>query len=115
MAQVRMSVSAEDAAQLAVLAKQLRESLFGNGGVPKWGTKFSEIEARAMSAGLELARQIMLQAASEQALGKPPAQSLATPDGTADLVGQADAVIETPAGTVNWKQPKARLTKVSCG
>jgi hypothetical protein len=40
---------------------------YGDGGVPEWGTKFTEIESRGMNVGLELARLFMEQSVEQQA------------------------------------------------
>ena len=110
MAQGRRQVSPEVARQLVDMARQMRQLVYGGDGVPKWGTKFSQIESEAMSVAHEFGRLMMEQAVEGQA-EQLPDQSLKLPDETAAVIGAAPAVLETPAGEIVWQQPKARLSK----
>ena len=101
--------SPEVAQRLGVVARELRQMVWGGDGVPEWGTLFSEIEHNGMSIGGELARLMMEQAVDEQAQGKPSEQSLAREGEIATVTKTDQAALETPAGAVRWDQPKARL------
>jgi hypothetical protein len=104
------NVSPELAAQLADIAREARREIFGGNGVPVWGTRFSEIEAKAMAAGMEFARQLMEQAVSEQATVTPPV-ALDTGGEIAKPVGESDKKLNTGAGEVEWNEPKCYLNK----
>jgi hypothetical protein len=110
MAQGGNRVSPEVAKQLVDLAAEMRRLVFGGEGVPKWGTKFSEIESEALSVGQELSRLMMEQAVTGQ-VKQVPDESLKVAEETAGVIGTESAVLETPAGEVGWRQPKARLSK----
>ena len=84
MAQGRRRVSPEVARQLVDVARQMRQLVYGGDGVPKWGTKFSQIESEAMSVAHEFGRLMMEQAVESQA-EQLPDQSLKTPDETASV------------------------------
>ncbi len=61
MAQGRRQVSPQVARQLIELvdlARQMRQVVYGGGGVPEWGTKFSQIESEAMSVAQEFAQPV---------------------------------------------------------
>ena len=104
------NVSAELAAQLADAVRAARINIFGGNGVPAWGTKFSEIETKAMAAGMEFARQVMEQAVSEQSQ-VTPVELLDTGGEIAKLVGKSDKKLGTGAGEVEWDEPKCYLNK----
>lgn len=110
MARNNPKVSAEVAAELVELAGQMRRLIYGGDGVPAWGTKFSQIEAEALEVGRELSRLIMEQSVGEQAEQLPP-QALQDGEELAGVIGTEPTVVETTAGEVQWKQPKARLSK----
>jgi hypothetical protein len=89
----------------------MRQLIYGKDGVPEWGTKFTEIESQGMNVGLELARLLMEQSVGEQA-GQVPAAALEC-DGevaTEDAETKPSS-LETPAGEVQWEQPKTRLAQ----
>lgn len=109
MAQIRNQVSPQAAAQLVEMAKQMRQLVFGKDGAPEWVTKFTHMEGESMAVGLELARLMMPQATADQA-PLVPEESLKTSEEPTALIGQADAALETPAGKIAWRQPKARLS-----
>ena len=112
MARNHPKVSPEVAAELVDLARQMRRLIYGDEGVPEWGTKFSRIEADALEVGRELSRLMMQQAVGEQAVRVPsPALEEADPDESAAVIGTRPTVIETTAGEVQWKQPKTRLSQ----
>ena len=104
-------VSPEVAARLAELAGEMRQLVYGEQGVPEWGTKFTEIESQGMHVGLELARLFMEQSVDEQS-GRIPDAALEC-DGEAAEKGNHTkvATLETAAGEVQWEQPKTRLAK----
>ena len=110
MALGKNRVSPEVAAELVVLARQMRKLLYTADGIPIWGTKFSEIESDCLSVGNELGRLMIEQSVSGQA-SHVPKGSTDCPDGAAALIGSEPAAVETPAGEVQWDQPKARLSK----
>jgi len=72
-------VSPEVAAELAQMARQMRQLVlmrqlvYGQDGVPEWGTRFTEIESEGMNVGFELARLFMEQSVDEQADRVPDA------------------------------------------
>ncbi len=104
-------VSPEVATRLAKLAGEMRQLVYGNDGVPKWGTKFTEIESQGMNVGLELARLFMEQSVDEQSDRVP--DSALECDGEAAAKGDKTktSTLETSAGEVLWEQPKTRLAK----
>jgi hypothetical protein len=104
-------VSPEVAARLAVMAREMRQLVYGEGAVPEWGTKFTEIESEGMNLGLELAREFMEQSVGEQA-GQVPNAALEC-DGEVAEQGEAAklSTLETPAGEVEWEQPQTRLSE----
>lgn len=110
MARERKRLSPEVAARLADLAQQMRELVYGEEGIPIWGTRFSKIESDCLAVGDEMARLMIEQSVEGQAR-RVPAGSLECPDETAAIVGSVSAVVETPAGDVHWTQPKARLNQ----
>ena len=113
MARNNPKVSAEVAAELVDLARQMRRLIYGGEGVPEWGTKFSQIESEALEVGRELSRLIMEQSVGEQA-ERLPQQALQGGEESAVVTGAEATVVETTAGEVQWKQPKARLSKARC-
>lgn len=113
MARNNPKVSPEVAAQLADMARQMRQLIYGGDGVPEWGTKFASIESDALEVGRELSRLIMQQSAHEQA-GRVPKQVLQEGDEEAAPIGTQVSVVQTSAGDVQWPQPKTRLSKARC-
>ena len=111
MSWTKKEFSPEVAERLAVMAREMRQLVWGGEGVPEWGTLFSEIEQNGMSIGGELARLMMEQAVDEQASGKPPEPCLDCEGETATVTKSDQASVDTPAGNVNWEQPQARLPK----
>lgn len=109
MSWTKKDFSPEVAERLAVMAREMRQLVWGGEGVPEWGTLFSEIEQNGMSIGGELARLMMQQAVAEQAGGKPPELYLECEGEPATVTRADQASIDTPAGNVNWQQPEARL------
>lgn len=104
-------VSPEVAARLAELAVEMRQLMYGKDGVPEWGTKFTDIESQGMNVGLELARLLMEQSVSGQA-GQVPDAALESDGEVAAQEGETKpSSLETPAGEVQWEQPKTRLAK----
>lgn len=109
MSWTKKDFSPEVAQRLAVMAREMRELVWGGDGVPDWGTLFSEIEQNGMSIGGELARLMMEQAVDEQAGVVPPEKYLSCEGETAGVTKTDQASLETPAGAVHWDQPLARL------
>lgn len=104
-------VSPEAAARLAVMAREMRQLVYGENAVPEWGTQFTEIEAEGMNLGLELARLFMEQSVGEQA-GQVPDEALECEGEVLEKGDQTKkATLETAAGEVGWKQPQTRLPK----
>ena len=97
--------------RLVELAAEARGLVYGQAGCPEWGTKFVEIEADAREVGHEFMRLVMEQTNTQQAEGVPEA-ALQTDAGevATGLITQ-DRTLETEAGNVSWKEPKAYLPK----
>lgn len=114
MAKRKQALSPEVATRLADLAREMRQILYqgdsGQDGVPVWGTKFSQIEADCLAVSNEIGRLMMEQAVAEQGQ-QIPREALECEAETAALTGASSTVLETPAGEVQWQQPKARLTQ----
>ena len=110
MARVQNNVSPEVAQRLVDLAREMRQLVYGESGIPKWGTKFTQIESDGMAVGHELARLMMEQSVTDQA-GQVPAESLDTGGEVAGLAGTEDLLLETPAGEVEWQHPRGYLKK----
>jgi hypothetical protein len=114
MAKQKQVLSPEVAARLADLAREMRQIVYqgerGEEGIPVWGTKFSQIETDCLAIGNEVARLMMEQAVTGQGEHVPRA-ALQCDTEQASLTGAVDAVLETPAGEVQWSQPKARLAQ----
>lgn len=102
-------VSPQVAGQLVELARQMRELVYGDEGVPEWGTKFREIEAQGMNVGLELARLFIEQSAEGQAERVPDAALEHEGEAAEPTKQTKTAVVETAAGEVQWDQPRTRL------
>ncbi len=94
--------------RLREMAAELRHMLYGEKGCPEWGTLFRDIEASGMSVGLELARLLMEQSASEQ-VGQMPAEAMQVPDDVVEPAGTDSTLLETPAGDIAWEEPCGRL------
>ena len=67
MSWTEKDLSLEVAQRLAVVAREMRQLVWGGDGVPEWGTLFSEIEQQGMSIGGELGRLMMEQSVDKQA------------------------------------------------
>lgn len=106
------SLSPTVAKRLAELACELRQEIYGGQGIPEWGTKFAAIEAEGMDLGLELARLFMQQSVEDQA-GEVPPQALENLGDQQETIPPGNrthkTTLETPAGEVQWKQPRTRL------
>jgi hypothetical protein len=102
-------VSPAAAARLAVMAREMRELVYGEQAYPQWGTKFTQIESEGMNLGLELARMFMELSVGEQAEHVPD-DAL---ECNGELAEKGDATkqasLETAAGEVAWDQPQTRL------
>lgn len=113
MARTSNTLPPEIASKLAAVAQELREHIYGEQACPEWGTRFTQIEDQGMQVGLELARLFMQQSVQHQADGEIPTQAVIC-DGEHALIDkdrQHETILETPAGEVEWKQPKTRLKK----
>jgi hypothetical protein len=113
MARTSNTVSPEIASKLADVARELREHIYGQQACPEWGTRFTQIEDQGMQVGLELARLFMQQSVQHQADGEIPPQAVDC-DGEQAVIDknrQHETTLDTPAGQVEWKQPKTRLKK----
>ena len=97
--------------RLAVVAAEARQLVYGAKGCPEWGTTFAELEADAVEVGHEFMRLLMAQANTQQAQ-EVPDRALQTDAGEEAIpIGSADRTLETEAGDVSWKEPKAYLPK----
>ena len=108
MARGKNKVSPEVAQRLVDLAREMRQLVYGGAGVPKWGTRFSQIESDGMAVGLELARLMMEQSVGDQA-EQVPAEALDSGGEVAALAGTDAMAQETPAGEVEWRHPRGDL------
>jgi hypothetical protein len=112
MAHTKNNVSPEVAQKLAKVAREMRQDIYGEQAFPEWGTRFTDIEQQGMDIGLELARIFMEQSVQEQAVQDIPPEALDCDGETARCGEQQDpAILETPAGELEWQQPKTRLSK----
>jgi len=104
-------VTPEVAAELAQVARRMRQLVYGGDAIPEWGTKFTEIESDGMNVGLELARLFMEQSVDEQSDQMPDA-ALEYDGETASKGDKTKtSLLETSAGEVEWAQPQTRLVK----
>jgi hypothetical protein len=111
MAFVKRKLDPDVQAFLVKVAQEARAKLYAEtAGVPKWGTKFVQIEADGMSVGLELARLIMEQSVGDQAAAVPR-EALEVPDEVVASAGSQPANLETEAGQVSWQEPRKRLQR----
>ena len=108
MARGKNKVSPEVAQRLVDLAREMRQLVYGGAGVPKWGTRFSQIESDGMAVGLELARLMMEQSVGDQA-EQVPAEALDSGGEVAALAGTDAMAQETLAGEVEWRHPRGDL------
>jgi len=107
MTRTQNNVSPKVAERLAEMAREMRDVVYGEAGFPEWGTKFTEIESQGMNA-----RLFMEQAVDQQAQSAAPPECLESGGETAQGLGvEQEAQVETPAGEIQWDQPKARLKK----
>ena len=107
----KTKLTAEVRQRLAEAAEEARLLVYGAEGCPEWGTTFAEIEADAVEVGHEFMRLLMAQANTQQAQ-QVPERALQTEAGeVATPIGTAARTLETQAGDVSWKEPKAYLPK----
>ena len=112
MTRTQNNVSPEVAQRLAEVAREMRDAVYGEAGCPEWGTKFNDIETQGMNIGLEIARLFMEQAVDQQAHSTAPPECLESGGETAQVLGvEHETQLETPAGEIQWDEPKARLKK----
>ena len=105
----KTKLTAEVRQRLAEAAEEARLLVYGSEGCPEWGTTFAEIEADACEVGSEFMRLLMAQANTQQAQ-KVPEGALQTEAGeVATQIGTEARTLETQAGDVSWKEPKAYL------
>ena len=97
--------------RLVEVAREARELVYGSAGCPAWGTTFAEIESDAREVGYELMRLLMEQTNTQQARQVPDGALQAESSEVATPIGSADRTLETEAGEVSWKEPKAYLPK----
>lgn len=97
--------------RLVEVAREARELVYGSAGCPEWGTTFAEIESDAREVGYELMRLLMEQTNTQQAQ-QVPNEALQTESSEVAMpIGSEDRRLETEAGEVSWKEPKAYLPK----
>ncbi len=58
---------------------EVREILYGEAGCPELGTKFTRIEAMAMSVGEEVSRRLVASTVGRQAETIPPGEAAPLP------------------------------------
>jgi hypothetical protein len=95
--------------RLAEMAAEARRLVYGEKGCPEWGTKFVEIEADAFEVGQEFIRVLMAGVAAQQAEEMPVSALQAESGEVAAAIGSEERTLETTAGGVSWKEPKAYL------
>jgi hypothetical protein len=113
MARTQNPLAPALAERLAQVARDLRIRIYGPEAYPEWGTKFDEIEQQGMEIGLEVARLFMEQSVASQAQATIPEEAFAEQDGEIPKpTGAGFATkLETPAGDIDWQQPRTRLKK----
>ena len=105
----KTKLTAEVRQRLVEVAAEARGLVYGAKGCPEWGTSFAELESDAREVGYEFMRLMMEQANLQQAR-QVPAGALQTESGeVATPIGGEDRTLETEAGEVSWKEPKAYL------
>ena len=97
--------------RLVEVAREARALVYGSAGCPEWGTTFAEIESDAREVGFELMRLLMEQTTTQQAQQVPNEALQAESSEVATPIGSEDRRLETEAGEVSWKEPKAYLPK----
>lgn len=107
----KTKLTAEVRQRLVEVAREARELVYGSAGCPEWGTTFAEIESDAREVGFELMRLLMEQTNARQAQQLPEGALQAESSEVATPIGVADRTLETEAGEVSWKEPKAYLPK----
>jgi len=113
MARKANTLTPQIASKLADVARELREHIYGEQACPEWGTRFTQIEDQGMQVGLKLARVFMQQTVQHQSDGEIPPEALDC-DGELAVIDKNrhhETTLDTPAGEVEWKQPKTRLKK----
>lgn len=93
-------------------AGRLVEVMFGADGMP-WGTKFSQLEQRALQLGQALSRQIMRRCVAQQAATEVPEPLEACPScGGLLKAGESEPrVMTSGAGEVAWCEPQRLCLK----
>jgi len=96
--------------KVRTVAAELRKEVFGPEGIPEWGTKFTEIEDTACELGEALSRELIQQAAAEQAQTAPPAAWICGGCGQSTREHPDEPIdpfpLDTSCGEVAWQQPK---------
>ena len=107
----KTKMTAEVRERLAAVGAEARTLVYGAKGCPEWGTAFAEIEADAREMGHEFMRLLMAQTNTQQAQEVPDG-AWQTDGGEAAIpIGSEERTLETEAGGVSWKEPKAYLPK----
>ena len=88
------------------VAKNLVERLYGPQG-PAWGTRFSDIEERAVPIGQVLVQQLIHHALQRQACEPPPEAEQVCPTCGGPLVAAEPEprLVTTRAGDAQWLEP----------
>ena len=107
----KTKLTAEVRQRLVEVAREARALVYGSAGCPEWGTTFAEIESDAREVGFELMRLLMEQTSTQQAQQVPAGALQGKSSEVATPIGTADRTLETEAGAVSWKEPKAYLPK----
>ena len=95
--------------RLVEVAAEARALVYGAKGCPEWGTSFAELESDAREVGQEFMRLMMEQANLQQAQQVPESALRVASGEVATPIGSEDRTLETEAGDVSWKEPKAYL------
>jgi hypothetical protein len=105
----------KEVAYIKGVAKNLVERIYGPAG-PRWGTKFTEIEATAAAIREVLTEEIFQQALSRQAAesARPPEYEACPACGRPTLAGDEPEPrrIENGQGDAVWDEPKTRCAKI---
>lgn len=110
MAPERTALSERVLERIRVFEAEVREILYGEAGCPELGTRFTKIEAVAMSVGEEVSRRFMASAVGRQAEGIPREALEALGEPALHQPSQPRN-LKTQAGPIQYQTPKAYLPK----
>ena len=106
-----MAIGSELHERIKRVATDLRQELWGEGGCPEWGTKFTQIEDECCEVGDLLARELMGQGLDEQGLDeqaevKEGPQQCGVCGRNAVEDELEPKIITTRRGDIAWQQRK---------